>query len=73
MLTHIEQPFHGLLRRFSSKCIVVFIISTADYSCRILVLISTVRKTKILRKIDESALLMKRAVHNLQHGRAVHV
>ena len=46
MLTHIEPPFDGLLVRISIEFIVVFIISTADYSFGLLILISTVRKTK---------------------------
>ena len=60
MLTHIEQPFDGLLVRLSCKFIVVFIISTADYSFGLLVIISTVRKKKNL--IDESPLIMEQAI-----------
>ena len=51
MVTHIEQPFDGYLLDFSSQYIDVFIISTADYSFGLLVLISTVCKTnKPLKK-----------------------
>ena len=59
MITHIEQPFDGLLVRLSSEFAVVFIISTADYSFGLFILISTVRKKN---EIDESPLLMKQAV-----------
>ena len=46
MLTHIEQPFDVMKGKVASQFIVVFVISTADCSFGLLVLISTVRIIK---------------------------
>jgi len=72
MVTHIEQPFDGYLLYFSCKFIGVVIISTADYSFELLVLISAVCNTKnSSRKIDESPLpIMKHAVTMIRQNTA---